>query len=128
MATLKDLWNSWDKTKLPMRVLNRSFVKHDYFEAYYFTSDRVLHGKNSYDTAISFQIDNTWDWELYKEPKKTKELWEWVFRLNDDGPFVTSDRWMTEGEAKDSEQYPHCLLICKHPNCLKPLIVEVDDA
>lgn len=66
--------------------------------------------------------------EEWTEPKKTKELWLWVFESPKFG-YHTSNEWMSEEQMK---QWPNSIggklsgykLIGKDPNCVKPLVLE----
>ena len=67
----------------------------------------------------------------YEEPKKTKELWLWVFSTQLENPYIwsrdvwTHSQWMTEDEANElAKRHPHWTFHGKSPTCLKPLVVE----
>jgi len=66
--------------------------------------------------------------EEWTEPKKTKELWLWVYYLPDSG-YHTSKEWMSEEQVKKwfnsiGGKLSGYKLIGKCPNCVKPLVVE----
>ena len=124
MAKLKDLWDSWDKTKLPMRVTAKDWPDSIYFDIYFLSASGLFNGLHEDGRYDSF-LGESGVWELYKEPKKTKELWKWIYHSGE-GWYWSSDDWMTEAKAKAMANGGRTL-VGKDPNCLKPLIVEVDE-
>jgi len=69
--------------------------------------------------------------EEWTEPKKTKELWLWVFSQPIENQYIwrrnvwTHSQWMTEDEANElARRHPQWTFHGKCPNCVKPFVVE----
>jgi hypothetical protein len=122
MAQLKDLWAAWDKTKLPMRI-SGGCEDYKYADIYFLTKADLFHGVDEQGRHVIFAHEE--DKELYKEPKKTKKLWEFLYRVPSGRPM--SDWFENEEQAKEYCNRASIKYLGPNPNCLKPLIVEVDD-
>jgi hypothetical protein len=62
--------------------------------------------------------------EEWTEPKKTKELWLWVFYHEVDERYYLDRNWMDETEAKTWAEYNNLKLVGKALFCKEPLVVE----
>jgi len=132
MATLKELWEAYDKSKLPMRVRQSCWDSGDYFEAYslcgenpYILSGKLLIGKNGWHPEGYYITRPTADWELMPKTRKV-ERWLWVSKCRS-GYLSTADQWRTREEVEEYCSMYGFTLIGKDPNCLIPLVTEVEE-
>lgn len=65
---------------------------------------------------------------LVERPKKKKkvELWQWVFEDKYEERW-SSATWMQEWEAGEVAEERGFKILGLDPNCVKPLVIEVDD-
>ena len=77
------------------------------------------------DGNCQLNIENDYDLiEEWTEPKKTKELWLWVFYHEVDERYYLDRNWRDETEAKTWAEYNNLKLVGKAPFCKEPLVVE----
>jgi len=151
MPTLKQLWDEHNKAGKPLPMVVNLEGKLHSFEAYY--SDRIrLYGRETHSCLITQQVTYSLDgrdvayenWQLYTPPplgqmpikkvsreqleeiypsKSKVERWQWIF-WSANSSHLTTQSWYTKEEAQENAQTMNCKVICKDPNCIKPLITE----